>query len=157
MSQPSTAEVVIPTQPVRKGHLGRIVNRVLVVLGCLWLLEWGWGLAGGLTLFPWHWKEVSRITSPDMKKVAILMQGNRGAMSGYRYAWHILPFGKAAPSQTGWPQDAVMTCRGIAPIGRWTSDSRLSLTAGRTVLMYQFAPYIGEFGVSVDVVCDPGK
>ena len=127
------------------------LKTVLALFGCISLVVWGCSFVVQRGLFPWEWEELSRLESSSGKHVVILMRGNRGAMSGFRYAWYVVRRGDEAPKSKGWPVNATFVSTGPAPTAKWTGDYHLTLRVKPGIFIYTYVPFLDSLQVGVDV------
>lgn len=134
----------------------KIIRNILAVIGAIWLCTLLYTQVRLMMppTFPWVWKEKMRIPAPSGAYDFVVNEGNRGAMSSFRYECFLTHHGEAINLNTYGPYDPILSCSRIPPEGRWENNSQLIIsTEGGTIL--HLRPYQQEFEVAVDIQAGP--
>jgi len=134
----------------------KILRNVLAVTGVVWLFFLLFTqVKSTMTLsFPWIWQEKSRVAAPSGAYDLVVYEGNRGAMSSFKYACFLARHGERIDPNTCDPYEPVLVCSRIRPDGRWENNSHLIIRfEGGPVFHHR--PYSQEFNVAIDVEGGP--
>ena len=134
-----------------------IVRNILAVVGLVALGWFAYDYAvSHILVFPWVWEEKRRITSPSGMTDIVVFQGNRGAMSSYRYAYFLAPHGGTVDASAHDGYDAFLVCSSPAPIPAWKSDRHLVIPyEGGRIFFYQ--PLPKGFEIAADMDASSGR
>ena len=141
----------------RKGtvmHALRIIRNILAVVGVLFLCLLCYNKISALLTFPWSWEEKLRVPSPSHAQDFVVYEGNRGAMSSFRYSCFVVSSGERVDASGCHPYDPVLVCERIRPEARWENNSHLIIRFEGGHVFHQ-RPYSQRFNVAVDVVGGP--
>src|SRR5207302_2067245 len=105
----------------------KILRNVLAVIGAVWISVLLFTQAkSAMTLsFPWIWEEKMRVASPSGAYDLVVYEGNRGAMSTFKYACFLARHGERVDPNACDPYEPVLLCSRIRPDGRWENNSHL--------------------------------
>jgi hypothetical protein len=123
-----------------------IALAMAVVLPCVF---WWWSVNAIFT-FPWVWEEKLRLASPSGSIDLVEYEGNRGAMSSFRYVYILTNHGEAGDPDSTDRRGVVLICSSSPASLSWKDDRNLKIANdGGAVLYYEQSP-VG-FDVLVDM------
>jgi hypothetical protein len=108
------------------------ITKILLIVIPWIVIAWIGGCYLLNNLFPWVYEEIGRIPSPDAKHAAVVLRGNRGAMSSYRYALCIVTPGQ--PYDTG--SVNLDSSDLVVSNVTWSSPTRLRIQHGPKRIYY---------------------
>jgi hypothetical protein len=132
----------------------KIIRNILAAIGVIWLCLLLYGKVTSVVVFPWVWEEKLRVPSPSQAQDFVLYEGNRGAMSSFKYACFLVGHGQRVDPRACDPYEPILVCSRIRPDARWENNSHLIIRfEGGPVFHHR--PYSQEFNVAVDVQGGP--
>ena len=132
----------------------RVIRNVLAGVGVLFLCLLCYYKVSSVMRFPWCWEEKLRISSPSHAQDFVVYEGNRGAMSSFRYSCFVVSPGERVDPSASNPYDPVLVCERVRPDAHWENNSHLIINFEGGHVFHQ-RPYSQKFNVAVDVVAAP--
>src|SRR5262245_31314777 len=97
----------------------RIIRNVLAIVGVLSVCLLCYYKLSAIPTFPWVWEEKMRLPSPSHAQDFVIYEGNRGAMSSFRYSRFVVSPGERVDPAGSHPYEPVLVCERIRPDALW--------------------------------------